>query len=523
MNIIEESFQEKQKKDKTKVIKRIILVVIILLVLAIIGIGIAMVYIDKAKLRVYVNGAINEEVKDLLVIQDDGKVYVPIKEIAPYLGYDSYNGDYRDKSEDKSRCYVQCDNEVANFTLNSNKIYKLSTKSTSSTGEDYDYFYSEEPVKAMNGVLYTDTVGFQDAFNTIFNYDKKNNRIQIYTMPYLIQTYTNRVLDYGYSKIDEDFENQKAILDSMLIVQKSGSGTTGVINCDTGEVLIEPKYDDIDYLQDTNDFLVTSNKKVGILSSSGELQIQLVYDSLELMDIDAGLYLAERDDNYGVVGMNGNIVIHLEYDEIGIDITKFTNNDIKNKFILANNLIPVKKDKMWGFFDKTGRQVVDFKYESLGYIASNNRDAMNLLIVPDYNMIVAKRDGKYALVNSSGEEKVPNILDDAYMTVNSGVTYYYMTYNDKRYNIEDYLDTVGVEKIEEGDMSGNSNNTTNNDSSESENNSETGNDGENENAGESENNGENGNDGGDGNGDVDNNENGDSVTPEMFTGDETVN
>ena len=128
MNIIEESFQEKQKKDKTKVIKRIILVVIILLVLAIIGIGIAMVYIDKAKLRVYVNGAINEEVKDLLVIQDDGKVYVPIKEIAHYLGYDSYNGDYRDKSEDKSRCYVQCDNEVANFTLNSNKIYKLSTK-----------------------------------------------------------------------------------------------------------------------------------------------------------------------------------------------------------------------------------------------------------------------------------------------------------------------------------------------------------------------------------------------------------
>ena len=462
MNIIEESFQEKQKKDKTKLVKRIILVVIIILVLAIIGIAITMVYLDKAKLRVYVDGKINDEVKDLLVIQEDGKIYIPIKEIAPYIGYESYNGDYRDKSEDKSRCYIQCEDEVANFTLNSNKIYKLSTKSKSNTGEDYDYFYADEPIKAMNGILYTDTVGFEEAFNTVFNYDRNNNRIQIYTMPYLIQSYTNSVLDYGYSKIDDDFENQKAILESMLIVQRDGSGTIGVINCDTGEVLIEPKYDDIEYLQDTNDFLVTSNKKVGILSNAGELKVQLLYDSLELMDSDSGLYLAERDGKYGVIDTNGSIKIHLEYDEIGVDITRFTNNDIKNKFILADNLIPVKKDKLWGFFDKTGKQLVDFKYESFGYIASNNRDAMNLLVIPEYNMIVAKRDGKYALVNSEGEETVPNILDDAYMTISSGVTYYYMTYNDKRYDIEDYLDAVGVEKIEEGVISGSSNNGANN-------------------------------------------------------------
>ena len=471
MNIIEESFQEKQKKDKTKLIKRIILVVIIILVLAIIGIAITMVYLDKAKLRVYVDGKINDEVKDLLVIQEDGKIYIPIKEIAPYIGYESYNGDYRDKSEDKSRCYIQCEDEVANFTLNSNKIYKLSTKSKSNTGEDYNYFYADEPIKAMNGILYTDTVGFEEAFNTVFNYDRNNNRIQIYTMPYLIQSYTNSVLDYGYSKIDDDFENQKAILESMLIVQRDGSGTIGVINCDTGDVLIEPKYDDIQYLQDTNDFLVTSNKKVGILSNSGELKVQLLYDSLELMDSDAGLYLAERDGKYGVIDTNGSIKIHLEYDEIGADITRFTNNDIKNKFILADNLIPVKKDKLWGFFDKTGKQLVDFKYESFGYIASNNRDAMNLLVIPEYNMIVAKRDGKYALVNSEGEEKVPNILDDAYMTISSGVTYYYMTYNDKRYDIEDYLDAVGVEKIEEGVISGSSNSGTNNNETNS--NSET--------------------------------------------------
>ena len=280
-------------------------------------------------------------------------------------------------------------------------------------------------------------------------------------MPYLISLYTNSVLDYGYTKIDDEFNNQKTILDSMLIVQKDKS-SYGVINCDTGEILIEPKYDSIEYLQDTGSFLVTSDKKVGILSKNGDLKVQLLYDSLELMDSDSGLYLAERDGSYGVIDINGNIKIYIEYDQIGLDITKFSDNNIKNKYILVNNLIPVKKDKLWGLFDKTGKQIVDFKYDDLGYIASNNKNAMNLLVVPDYNMIVAKSNGKYALINSSGEEKVPAILDDAYMTISSGVKYYYMTFNDKRYDIEDYLDNIGVTKIEEGTSSGNSNSTNNN-------------------------------------------------------------
>ena len=179
------------------------------------------------------------------------------------------------------------------------------------------------------------------------------------------------------------------------------------------------------------------------------------------MDSDAGLYLAKRDENFGVIDINGNIKIFIEYDQIGIDITKFTNNNIRNKYILVDNLIPVKKDGLWGFFDKTGKQLVDFKYDSFGYIASGSRDAMNLLVVPDYNILVAEVDNKYALVNSSGAEVVPAILDDAYMTVSSGVTYYYMTYNDQRYNIEQYLDDRG------GAISGNSNSSSNNTSNES--------------------------------------------------------
>ena len=36
------------------------------------------------------------------------------------------------------------------------------------------------------------------------------------------------------------------------------------------------------------------------------------------------------------------------------------------------------------------------------------------------------------------------ILDDVYMTINSGKKYYYMNYNDTTANVEEFLDKIGV-------------------------------------------------------------------------------
>lgn len=442
MNIIDESFtpKQKQKKDNTKLVARIILAIIIILILAIIGVGITMYYIQESQLKVYFNGKVNSEIKNLLQFDSDGTIYVPIRDISTYFGYQSYSGDYNDLSEDKSKCYIQSEDEIASFSLNSNTIYKLKLNSKSSTGENYEYFYLNKPIKATDGKLYMSQEGIQKAFNATFEYDKDSNRIYIYTMSYLIQNYTNKVLDYGYTKIDENFDNYKAVLNNMLVVEKDKK--FGVIKANTGEAIIEPKYDGIEYLENTNNFLVKSNNKVGVLSSTGDLKIQLLYDSLEIIDSDSGLYLAKKDNRYGMIDINGNIKIHLEYDQIGIDATQFSNNEIKNKFILLDNLIPVKKDKLWGFFDKTGKQIVDFQYDSLGYIVSGKKDAMNLLIVPDYNVIVVHKNDKYGLVDKSGNEIVRTALDDAYMTISGGVKYYMMTYNDETYDIQKYFEEV---------------------------------------------------------------------------------
>ena len=183
---------------------------------------------------------------------------------------------------------------------------------------------------------------------------------------------------------------------------------------------------------------------MGIISAKRETKVQILYDSLELIDSDAGLYIAKRDNKYGVIDSRGNIKIYIEYDQIGIDNTKFEQNDIKNKYLLDNGMIPARKDKLWGAFDKNGKLILQFEYDSFGYIASSNKDAINLLLIPDYNVLVACKNKKYTLINSVGEEKCIPILDDVYMTINSGKKYYYMNYNDTTADVEEFLDQIGV-------------------------------------------------------------------------------
>lgn len=454
MNLIDESFEPK-KTDNSKIMSKIILAIIVILIIAIIGIFIAIVYIQDSTLKLYINGALNEKVKEMMVVESDGTIYFPIKEIASYLGYESFNGEYTDKSEDASKCYIQSEDEIANFALNSNKIYKLTT---SNNATNYDYFYADKPVKAMNGKLYATTSTIEEAFNIAFTYDTEKQRIYIYTMPYLIETYSSRVLDYGYEKISENFINHKTVLNNMLVVTKNQDQTYAVIDV-KGNTIIEPKYDYIEYLPNSGDFLVKSNNKVGIISAKREMKVQILYDSLELVDSDSGLYIAKKDNKYGVIDSKGNIKIYIEYDQIGIDITKFEKNDIKNKYLLDNGMILVRKDKLWGAFDKNGNQILNFEYDSFGYIASTNKDAINLLMIPDYNVIVAHKSGfKYTLINSVGKELCVPILDDVYMTISGGEKHYYMNYNDEiGVNVEDFFATIGEKPASKNT---NKNNTT---------------------------------------------------------------
>ncbi|MCI8637113.1 MAG: hypothetical protein HFJ36_04630 [Clostridia bacterium] len=463
MNLIEESFQNREEKKKKKTTK-IILIAIVFVVMIIIGITSYLFYIQSTTLKVSINGESNGKIKNLLYFADDGTVYAQIKEIAKYFGYDSYSGGYNEISEEPNKCYVQNENEVANFQLEETKIYKLDL--TKNNG-DYEYVYTKKPVIARNGVLYASIEGLEKGFNISFDYNQEKNTIDIWTTPALYQYYASRVLDYGYTELNDKFVNQKAILNDKLIVLKDKDKKQyGVIKTD-GTILLEPKYDNITYLPHTGDFLVETNKKVGILTAERRTKVQIIYDSIELMDSDSGLYVAKKDNKYGVIDSNGNIKIYIENDEIGMDISKFSQNNIKSKYILVDNIIPARKDKLWGLYDKNGNQLVDYTYDTLGYIASSNKDALNLLVIPNYDVLVAGKNKKYTLVNSSGRQLFDVIADDIYMTISGGERHYYITVNDQIRDAEELLNISGItskdsEQSNENRNQTNKNNTNSN-------------------------------------------------------------
>ena len=126
-----------------------------------------------------------------------------------------------------------------------------------------------------------------------------------------------------------------------------------------------------------------------------------------------------------------------------------------------DNLIPVKKDNKWAIYNKNGNKLIDFEYDSLGYIASNNKNALNLLVIPNYNVLVACKDKKYTLINSAGEKLFEPRADDIYMTISGGVTHYYISVNDRTWDAEEFLDQIGVKPINNTNTNNSSPNDTN--------------------------------------------------------------
>ena len=436
MNLIGEQFVP-NKPDKSGKLKTIILISIVALVVAILIVVILMAVLKEEKITVKLNGENNAQLKNSLIFEEDGTVHIPIKEVASYFGYESYNGNYLNKSEDTSSCYVETNEEAVCFELDSDKIEKVNKKT-----QEVTYFYINEPVKMIDGKLYTTSEGIAQAYNAIFTYDQKTKKVVISTMQYLVDSYESAILEFGFKEISKEFNDEKAILNNLVIV-KDTKGQYGIFNVSTDTNVLEAKYDSIEYIPMSGDFLVESNDKIGIVSSEGKERIKVQYSSIELINQELKLYVVKKDEKIGVIDENESVIIPINCNKIGIDSKTFSKNDIKNKYIILDKIIPVMKDDLWGLYDIEGTQLTDFKYEGFGCTSSSTRNTENVIIVPSYKVIIARKDRKYVLINQYGEELLNGALfDEAYMTVDVDEVKYYLVRNKKTYDAEELLEKL---------------------------------------------------------------------------------
>lgn len=427
-----------KKESKLPIVIGICIGVLIFITIAIIF---GIIYLKNTITTIKVDGQVINGIEEILYIQETenkSEIYIPIRKIAKFLNYKDYSGDYKNKSEDNTKCYVTNEEETAMFILDSNILIKTRGNS------DYEYIELDENVFEKNGDLYTNVEGIEKAFNVMFEASEDKMNIDIYTMDYLNQYFAAKLQIEDYS---EEFSDKKAIFEDMIVIGKEKQ--YGVINAGTGKPILETKYEYIKYLPATSDFLVKNNEKYGILSKEGAIKLRIVYDEIKIMDNQNGLYLVKQNNLYGVVNTEGKTVIQPEYKEIGIDLQKYTQNGLENQYVLLDNIIPIKNvDGLWGVFNIKGEKIRDFEFSSVGCSTIEVNNAFPAVVIPSYKIIVVQKNKKYNLMTIEGEDIISNyVLDSVCIKTNTetGENKFYMTYNDnsKIKSVEEYLTSIG--------------------------------------------------------------------------------
>ena len=474
MELYDEEIVENERKKNLKM-KKYIKIGIILTTILIIALIIAIMYLirNPNKITVYINGIENEKTENILkpiISQKDDStiIYVPIRDFASIMGITSYNGgkNYTGKYEDTNSCCIEptAEGEVAIFTADSNVICKIDITEKNESNYKYEYVEIANPVVKINDKLYVDLEGIEVGFNTIIQpYNEKNKKVEITTLNSLIASAKKKAPKSGFKDIDELFVNKKALLSNMMVVVLE-NGKKGVIDYNTGrKTILQSVYDEIIYVPQKQVFIVKDASKVGIIGSDGVVRINPKYDDLLLIDSKNDLYLAQTGNRFGVIDINENPIIHLDYERIGVDISQYRKNNIKNGYVLLDSLIPVQQDGKWGFFkietgkDAEGKKTIKstllssgFSYEDIGCITKAGRNVVDpLMVIEDYGVIVVKKGSYYGFIDTSGTERLGMLFTDIYMETSSAQTNYYMIYwkDGKTYNVIESLEKAGITKI----------------------------------------------------------------------------
>ncbi len=434
------------KKKKNSVMTKVIAFLIVITIIVVIAIIVVIMSVKSKEFSVVIDGQITEVSEDTFAFTEDGKIYISIRDIAPYVGYEAHKGEFKIDSEDSDKLYVEAvdETETTSFFLNSKIISKVAPNSN----DDYENITIDEPIIKNNDKMYIIDTGFVVAFNSLFHYNREKNQVVIQTLPKLIESYQAKIADYGYESISEDFNNQKALIYGLIVASKKDETNFGVIDIHGNEIL-RPRYNKIQFVESTKEFIITnSSDKVGIAYSTGKTKIRVEYDDIKVMDSSLGLYLVNSNKKYGVINSSERSIVFIEYDQIGVDVTKFPNDNIKNQFILYDTIIPAKIDGKWRLFNISGNRLTEDEYDSLGYIAENSSskvDGNTLMIGDTEAIVVGKRDSYgegevYGAVDIKGNELIPIVFEKIYSTTEAGNTNYFILHQGKNYSAKEYID-----------------------------------------------------------------------------------
>ena len=463
---LEEQAQAEKKKKIVLVLIGFCSILIVLLFILIVYIK----YLDSLELKLFVNGE-KKDISDNFLITQNNTEYVNIKEISSILDYNYTKGEYGVYNEDENSCYVNNDLEVAAMTADSEKFTKYidvkdetallteegpfgSELQVKSENGKFNTFTIENPVISIKGELYMSLDMVRDVYNVSLDISEEN-RIKLTTLPELFKSAKEIATQLGYTGISGCYENIRSLPYNLIVVSKDDN--FGVIDISQkGKEVLSIKYEDLEFIQNSKEFFMTAENTVGLLDCEGKTIIKpMEYDEISVLDEVTQLYLVKKSGKYGVLNRKGDIIVHVDYDRIGLkekELEAFKTNieGIRNTDLLFEECIVVESDSKYGMFDITGKELLKTTYDTLGYTKtsddSSNEDSV--LIIPEESGIkgiVVCYEGVYGIYDVNVKKLIiPCACSKIYSITAAGKTTYYMEFNGEQLDLNNYLVSYGL-------------------------------------------------------------------------------
>jgi hypothetical protein len=458
--------KDDEEKQKTKRIIAIIFA--IMFVLAIIAVVLLVLISkgEKPKLSLNIDG--NPMTSGQVFYEYDsnaGTWFFSVKDLANVLNYTYNRGGIDVTDESESNCTIVNPNKFEKVLFESNKqelvkYYTYPNALVSNQHFDIKYMIRYDTV---NKRILADESAIERAFNCDVSYDENTLKLSIVTLDgTVIRAFSDMNKNAVTSAKDAfsdvvTFQNNKALLRNIVIVKDPNTGLYGIekYNAETNsfDSIISTKYKYFQFIEGLNKFIAQGeNDKYGILSETGEVDVDLSYTYLFCIDIRSGLYMAGTTSGKQcvVAGASsqtthtGKIIVPADYDRIGISGNNFNDDRLEGEYILCGSLIPVQKNGKWGFYSIDGTRVVDPIYDGVGCptpqggVTGGRANIRGCVVIPDIKAIVIQENktivegnntrvtAYYGLINYKGELKVQTNATAIFSSTENGVrTYYY--------------------------------------------------------------------------------------------------
>ena len=231
-----------------------------------------------------------------------------------------------------------------------------------------------------------------------------------------------------YSKVEaiDNFDSKQNIWyeDDVLRVEKDGK--YGLINFEGNEVL-PCDYDEITALKGvTNNLLVKKDGKVGLVNEKGQTIVNTEYKDIKtLKEGYKNEYIIVNDNNqYGIISTTGTVIIEPKYEDV-----KYLNN---------SEMFAIKDAGVWKLINKDNQILIDGGYDNIIEAKGEN--------------VVVEKGGKYGVVTTKNEEKIPVEYEQIkytfsiYYIAKTGGKYGIINLNNEQVKDFNYINMDYVEK-----------------------------------------------------------------------------